>query len=384
MKEGNAREHSPGWRCNVVGKALRFIDFADGLHVCGRSQGAAFAERALMSQSHSQPLSHIPVMLTEVLTALAPQADETFIDATFGAGGYTSALLEAGAHVIAFDRDPDAIAAGRQRFENARNRVTFFEAPFSAMAEALAGPGIAAIHGVVFDLGVSSMQLDQAKRGFSFRFDGPLDMRMSQSGKTAADLVNRLDEGDLANIIFRYGEERRSRAVARMIVARRQTTPFTRTLELAEAVAKVVGKPGPERIHPATRTFQALRIAVNGELDELAEGLSAAEALLVPGGRLACVSFHSLEDRLIKRFLAERSQASNPSRHAPALATAPQSFQLNRRGAANAGPTELHHNPRARSAKLRSAVRTAAEPWPLERRGLGPAAFGMLAGKGFE
>lgn len=319
--------------------------------------------------------AHIPVLLPEVLQALAVKPGDVIVDATFGAGGYSAALLAQGARVIAFDRDPDAIANGGERFAAAGDKLTLIEARFSDMTDGLRARGIGQVDGVVFDFGVSSMQLDEAGRGFSFRFDGPLDMRMSQAGVSAADLVNSLDESRLADILFRYGEEKRSRAVARMIVARRAETPFTRTSDLAEAVARITAKPGPQRIHPATRTFQALRIAVNGELDEVALGLAAAETVLAPGGRLAAVTFHSLEDRIVKRFLSERAIAANPSRHAPAVESVPASFVLIGRGAVEPGDSETDANPRARSAKLRAAKRTAAAGHPLDLASLGVWSF---------
>jgi len=302
---------------------------------------------------------HIPVLLSEVLSALAPRPGETIVDGTFGAGGYTRALLEAGASVIATDRDPDAIAAGRALEAEAAGRLRLVEGPFSRL-DALAGEPV---DGVVLDIGVSSMQIDESERGFSFRRDGPLDMRMSSEGPSAADLVARLPEADLANLIYRFGEERRSRAVARAIVEARASAPIERTLQLADIVAKVVWAK-PHEPHPATRTFQALRIAVNDELGELVRALEAAERLLKPGGRLVVVTFHSLEDRIVKNFLANRAKAAAGSRHMPSVVRAPTSFRLVARGAVEPGEAELARNPRARSAKLRAAERTEAPAHP--------------------
>ncbi|OQW52249.1 16S rRNA (cytosine(1402)-N(4))-methyltransferase RsmH [Candidatus Raskinella chloraquaticus] len=325
--------------------------------------------------------AHVPVMLSQVMAALAVVPGNVIVDGTFGAGGYTQALLAAGATVIAFDRDPAAIAAGQRRFTG-QDRLTLIQSPFGALAECLAERQLVPVDGVVFDLGVSSMQLDDGARGFSFRHDGPLDMRMSGEGPSAADLVNGCDEAVLADILYRFGEEKRSRAVARMIVARRQISPFERTLDLAEAIARVVAIPGQERIHPATRSFQALRIAVNGELDQLAAGLSGAEAVLKPHGRLAVVTFHSLEDRIVKRFLNERAQAANPSRHLPDVAAKVPSFILTRPGLETPHPAETMENPRARSAKLRSAIRSDHRAWPLERAALGLWTPEFGAGRG--
>ena len=298
---------------------------------------------------------HVPVLLDEVVAALAPAAGEAMVDATYGAGGYTRALLALGARVVAFDRDPDAIAAARAAAPEA---LMLVERPFSQMADALDAP----VNGVVMDIGVSSMQLDQAERGFSFAADGPLDMRMSRSGPSAADFINTADEAEIADVLYLYGEERQSRRVARAIVAAR---PLTRTAELARVVRRALGHKPHEPKDPATRSFQAIRIHVNRELDELAEGLAAAEAVLAPGGRLAVVTFHSLEDRVVKRFLRERSGATPAgSRHLPQRAAGqPASFEAVGR-AIRPGAAELARNPRARSATLRTARRTAAAAWP--------------------
>ena len=297
---------------------------------------------------------HVPVLLAEVLASLAPASGETMVDATFGAGGYTRAILASGAQVIAFDRDPDAIAAGRAAGDE---RLSLVAAEFSQMAAHVAEP----VEGVVMDIGVSSMQLDQAERGFSFQQDGPLDMRMAQDGESAADFVNAADETVIADVLYRYGEERQSRRVARAIVAAR---PLTRTGELAAVVRRALGHRPHDKKDPATRTFQAIRIHVNRELGELADGLAAAEQVLKPGGRLAVVTFHSLEDRLVKRFLRERSGGEPAgSRHVPIVA-APRapSFEAAVR-AVRAGEAEVAANPRARSATLRTARRTAAPAW---------------------
>ncbi|WP_267397311.1 16S rRNA (cytosine(1402)-N(4))-methyltransferase RsmH [Sphingomonas sp. GC_Shp_1] len=297
---------------------------------------------------------HIPVLLDEVLAALAPAPGETMVDATFGAGGYTRAMLGCGARVIAFDRDPDAIAAGEAA---GLDGLTLVHSDFSGMEAALAER----VDGVTMDIGVSSMQLDQAERGFSFQSDGPLDMRMSQAGMSAADFLNEADEAEIADVIYHYGDEPKSRRVARAIVAAR---PLTRTAELARVVRKALGYKPHDKKDPATRTFQAIRIHINRELGELADGLAAAERVLKPGGRLAVVTFHSLEDRLVKRFLRERSgNTPSGSRHLPqAIAAAAPSFEDVGR-AVRAGEAELARNPRSRSATLRMALRTAAPAW---------------------
>jgi 16S rRNA (cytosine1402-N4)-methyltransferase len=304
------------------------------------------------------------VLRDEVIDALAPVPGERHVDATFGAGGYTQAILERGAEVAAFDRDPQAIGGGQRLLAESHGRLTLIEAPFSQMEEELERRGFVPVDGVTMDIGVSSMQLDQAERGFSFQADGPLDMRMSQSGMTAAEFVNTADEGEIADVLYHYGEEHQSRRVARAIVDAR---PITRTSELATIVRKALGHKPHDKKDPATRTFQAIRIHLNRELDELAEGLAAAERVLKPGGRLAVVTFHSLEDRLVKRFLRERS-GSEPggSRHAPALAAkAVPSFEPPAKPV-RPGDQEIARNPRARSATLRVARRTAAPAWGSE------------------
>lgn len=304
---------------------------------------------------------HVPVLRDEAVAALAPLSGARIIDATFGGGGYTAALLAAGATVIAFDRDPDAIARGAPLLAAHPGRLTLIETPFGAMADHVEGP----VDGVVFDLGVSSFQLDEADRGFSFRADAPLDMRMARSGASAADAVAALPESALADVIYHYGDEPAARRVARAIVNSRAETPIATTGALADLVEIALGGRRGAKIHPATKTFQALRILVNDELGELARGLEAAEALLAPGGRLAVVSFHSLEDRLVKTFLTARAGAeASGSRHAPPVRTGPApSFEIAARKAIAPGAAETAANPRARSAKLRVAVRTAAPAW---------------------
>lgn len=308
---------------------------------------------------------HAPVLLAEVIEALAPAPGELIIDATFGAGGYSRALLQRGAEVIGLDRDPTVAPHAAALAADFPDRFRLVQTPFSGLAEAFADSGRPRLDGAVFDIGVSSMQLDQAERGFSFLRDGPLDMRMSGEGPSAADIVNGWDHGPLAHIFKQYGEERQSGRIASAILRRRAEQPFTRTLDLADTIEAAVGGRRGAPIHPATRVFQALRIAVNDELGQLEAGLAAAEAALSPGGRLAVVTFHSLEDRIVKRFLAERSgHTPGASRHAPAAkAPPPPSFTLQFKGAREAGEAERATNPRARSARLRAAVRTEAPAW---------------------
>ncbi len=302
---------------------------------------------------------HVPVLMQEVVDALAPAPGQTIVDGTFGAGGYTRAILATGAAVVAFDRDPTV-----KRFAGGLpgDRFRLVEARFSEMDEVL---GEASADGVALDLGVSSMQLDEAERGFSFMQDGPLDMRMGSSGPTAADLVNTAEPAELARIFFVYGEERESRRIARAIAKRREEQPFTRTLELAEFIERSLGGRRGAKIHPATRAFQGLRIAVNEELSELETGLAAAERVLKPQGRLCVVTFHSLEDRIVKSFLQVRAgRTPAGSRHAPPVAKGPApSFELLFNGACGPSEAEVAANPRARSAKLRAAVRTDAPVW---------------------
>jgi len=300
---------------------------------------------------------HVPVLLEEVIAALDPRPGDVVIDATFGAGGYTRALLDRGATVHAFDRDPDAIAAGQRWAETRESppRLVLHPHRFSEMLDVMTSVGLARVDGVVMDIGVSSMQLDQAHRGFAFSADGPLDMRMRQDGASAADLLNTADEKAIADVLYTYGEERQSRRVARAIVAAR---PLETTGELARIVRRALGHKPHDKKDPATRTFQAVRIHVNGELDELSAGLSAAESLLREGGRLAVVSFHSLEDRIVKRFLREASSIPSASRHVPLAAQDDPVFsQVSK--AIKPGEAELERNPRARSSVLRHATRTA-------------------------
>jgi 16S rRNA (cytosine1402-N4)-methyltransferase len=314
---------------------------------------------------------HVPVMLAEVTAALAARPGEIIVDGTFGAGGYTRALLQAGANVVAIDRDPSAVAAGRAAERASAGRLRLVEGRFSALDEHVGGLGIAAADGVVLDLGVSSMQLDRAERGFSFMRDGPLDMRMGGDGPTAADLLARLPERALADVLFRYGEERKSRQIAAAIVRRRGTEPVTRTRDLADLVARVVGRSWKDQSHPATRTFQALRIAVNRELEEVAAGLASAERVLRPGGRLVVVAFHSLEDRIVKAFLAARTQTASASRHMPSVSGPAPSFATLTRKALAVSEAEAAANPRARSAKLRAAMRTDQPAHALDLAALG-------------
>ena len=310
---------------------------------------------------------HLPVLLDEVIDGLAIGPGEIHVDATFGAGGYTRAMIAAGARVIAFDRDPDAIANGRALEADSGDALTLVAADFSAMESELAALDAIPVDGVTMDIGVSSMQLDQAARGFSFQSDGPLDMRMSQSGPSAADFVNEAGEAEIADVLYNYGEERQSRRVARAIVAAR---PITRTSELANIVRKSLGHKPHDKKDPATRSFQAIRIHVNRELGELLDGLEAAERVLKPGGRLAVVTFHSLEDRLVKQFFRERSGTQPAgSRHRPELgAVRAPSFDKPAR-AVRASESDLARNPRARSATLRVARRTAAEAWSTKGDG---------------
>jgi 16S rRNA (cytosine1402-N4)-methyltransferase len=310
---------------------------------------------------------HISVLLNEVVEALEPKAGEVIVDATFGAGGYARALLERGAQVIAFDRDPSAARFAAAVAADHPGRFALVPRRFSELEDGLTDAGAPMPDGIVFDLGVSSMQLDEAERGFSFMRDGPLDMRMGADGPTAADLVNEEDEAEIARVIWLYGEERKSRRIASAIVRRRAEQPFTRTLDLAEVVEKALGGRRGAPVHPATRTFQGLRIAVNEELAELEAGLLAAERMLGEGGRLAVVTFHSLEDRIVKSFLAERAgRTPAGSRHAPPKQSGPApSFTLLFNGARGPSEAETAENPRARSAKLRAAVRTSAPAWRI-------------------
>ena len=321
------------------------------------------------SDQESGRIPHIPVLLRPLLQAVAP-VEGDWLDGTFGAGGYARALLEAGAaRVTGVDRDPLALEMAAAWAGEYGDRLRLVAGNFSELDLHAGGM----LDGVVLDLGVSSMQLDRAERGFSFQKDGPLDMRMSQAGPSAADLVNSASEGVLADILYHYGEERASRRIARAIVEARAVEPITTTLRLAEIVAKCLPRPKPGQSHPATRSFQAIRIAVNTEFDELAEGLQAAERALKPGGRLAVVTFHSLEDRIVKRFFQIASGAeANANRYAPAKADSAARFEMITKKAVGPDEAELAANPRARSAKLRVARRTAA---PAAR--VAPAALGL-------
>jgi 16S rRNA (cytosine1402-N4)-methyltransferase len=308
---------------------------------------------------------HQPVLMKEVIEALAPRDGGIYVDGTFGRGGYTRALLaSADTRVIGIDRDPEAVKEGQKLAAETGPRFTMLQGPFGALDVLLIGHGIQQVDGVTLDLGVSSPQLDDAARGFSFSKDGPLDMRMSLSGPTAADIVNTIDEKELADIIYRYGEERHSRRVAKRIIEARADGAITRTSQLAEIVRRSMPR-SKDGIDPATRTFQALRIHINDELGELRGGLAAAEAILKPSGRLAVVSFHSLEDRIVKDFLRRRSATSSGgSRHLPAANDdRPEpTFRLLAKKAVTPGDDESRTNPRARSAKLRIAERTEAPP----------------------
>lgn len=308
---------------------------------------------------------HVPVLLAEVLKALQPLEGACIVDGTFGAGGYSRALLEAGASVVAIDRDPN-VAPHVKRLKAAFPKTfEFVPGTFSQLDEVVAGR---AVDGVVLDIGVSSMQLDEAERGFSFMREGPLDMRMAQSGESAADLVNTLEEAELANLLYAYGEERKSRRIAQFIVSARENEPITTTTQLAKVIEKAIGrKPGD--MHPATRSFQALRIAVNAEFDQLVEGLFAAERLLPEGGRLAVVTFHSLEDRIVKRFFDPDKGGPAQSRHLP-MTVAPERRWVDVAKAVKPGDEELARNPRARSSILRTARRSGAAARPVSFEGL--------------
>jgi 16S rRNA (cytosine1402-N4)-methyltransferase len=320
-------------------------------------------------------VAHVPVLLSQVLQTLAPAAGESYIDATFGAGGYSKAILTAApsVRVLGIDRDPAAIAAGTALVEQHHGRLMLVEGRFGDLDRIAGEAHFAPVHGVVLDIGVSSMQLDDPARGFSFQVDGPLDMRMSatgpNAGPSAADVVDTAEETQLADILFQLGEERSSRAIARAIVAHRRHQPLARTLELASLVARVLGREKIAGRHAATRTFQALRIYVNDELGELARALCAAERVLAPGGRLVVVTFHSLEDRLVKLFLKQRTEAEpHGSRHLPPTAgkRPPPSFRFVNHRPLSPTDKEIAANPRARSAKLRWAIRTDVPPWTAD------------------
>ncbi|WP_230530977.1 16S rRNA (cytosine(1402)-N(4))-methyltransferase RsmH [Microvirga roseola] len=310
------------------------------------------------------PTRHVPVLLAEVCEALDMKRGGLFVDGTFGAGGYTRAILDGHPQnkVIAIDRDPDAIAGGAAMTAKFKKRLMLVPGRFGDLDEIVRAQGAPSADGVVLDIGVSSMQLDQAERGFSFRNEGPLDMRMEREGPSAADLINESSEAELADIFYHYGEERRARAVARAIIEARRRQPFESTRQLADLVASLI-RQEPGGIHPATRVFQALRIAVNDELGELVRALHAAERILKPGGRLVVVTFHSLEDRIVKQFFAARTgRAATGSRHLPTAAAPEPTFDAITRGPVGPGEQEMARNPRARSAKLRAGARTDTPP----------------------
>ncbi|WP_395175239.1 16S rRNA (cytosine(1402)-N(4))-methyltransferase RsmH [Roseibium alexandrii] len=331
------------------------------------------------------PERHVPVLLNEVLEWLDPQPGTVMVDGTFGAGGYSRKLLERGATVVGVDRDPDAIAGGQELVTQSDGRLILVPGQFADLETHARESGFDGVDGVVLDLGVSSMQLDQAERGFSFLRDGPLDMRMEQAGPSAADVVNELPVRDLIRIIGLLGEEKRAPSVAHAIDKARKEKPFSRTLELANLIEKVLGRsPKKAQIHPATRTFQALRIYVNGELHQAAQALGAAERILKPGGRLVLVSFHSLEDRIVKRFFQDRTKTrGGGSRHMPEEEVPPATFEILTRKAVEARDMETDSNPRARSAKLRAGRRTEAPARELDIHAAGVprlAAFHGLGG----
>ncbi|WP_040671858.1 16S rRNA (cytosine(1402)-N(4))-methyltransferase RsmH [Nitratireductor indicus] len=326
-------------------------------------------------QSGGGPARHIPVLLDEVVAALGPCDGAIFIDGTFGAGGYTGALLNAGASVVAIDRDPTAIDAGQALVAGSGGRLRLVEDRFSNLDAVVDAP----VDGIVLDIGVSSMQIDQAVRGFSFQKDGPLDMRMERRGMSAADVVNTMKAGDLARIFGILGEEKQAGRIARGLERMRAERPFETTLELANAVEKIVGRRPKEKIHPATRVFQGLRIFVNDELGELARALFAAERALKPGGRLVVVTFHSLEDRIVKRFMSERAGGQGASRHLPEASGPAATFEKPSKSV-SASETETARNPRARSARLRRAVRTAVPAGAVDYEIVGLSRFPRLPG----
>jgi len=309
------------------------------------------------SDADGGSIRHIPVLLSEVLAALAPKPGAVILDGTFGAGGYTSAILAEGANVIALDRDPTAIAGGKAMVDGSDGRLTLIHSRFSDLARHAPAGGL---DGVVLDIGVSSMQIDEAERGFSFQKNGPLDMRMSASGVSAADVVNRAKVSDLIRIFGFLGEEKQAGRIARAIEKAREKEPFTTTRQLANLIETVNPRKAKDKIHPATRVFQALRVFVNDELGELAEALLAAERVLKPGGRLVVVSFHSLEDRIVKKFFQDRAGKATGSRHLPQVHERAATFAPVGRPMVSAGDEESAVNPRARSAKLRAGERTSA------------------------
>ncbi|MBB5073166.1 16S rRNA (cytosine1402-N4)-methyltransferase [Bartonella callosciuri] len=315
------------------------------------------SRRIILTKQGKRAERHIPVLLQPVLAGLAPLVGARVVDGTFGAGGYTRALLNAGAEVIALDRDPHAIRDGQSLVDEFFPRLRLVQMEFSKLDHVVEEK----VDAVILDIGVSSIQLDEAERGFSFQKDGPLDMRMAQTGFTASDVVNRLKVNELARIFKILGEERCAGRIARMIEKRRCVQPFLRTGDLAHAIEALVGRKSGDRIHPATRVFQALRIYVNDEIGELARGLFAAERVLKPGGRLGVVSFHSLEDRMVKRFFSTRSGQHIRSRYLPEIETAPATFSPLFKGVRTANQEEIEKNPRSRSARLRIGIRTNAE-----------------------
>lgn len=312
-----------------------------------------------LSDANGGSVRHIPVLLDGVLKALEPEAGKVILDGTFGAGGYTRAILDAGADVIALDRDPNAIAGGQALVAEYNGRLVLHHTEFSALADFAPEGGL---DGVVLDIGVSSMQIDEAERGFSFQRNGPLDMRMSSSGVSAADVVNRCKVSDLIRIFGFLGEEKHSGRIARAIEKRRLNEPFQTTRDLANLIETVNPRKAKDKIHPATRVFQALRIFVNDELGELAQALFAAERALKPGGRLVVVTFHSLEDRIVKKFFSERAGKASGSRHLPMVEARKATFEPVGKGMVAATEEEAELNPRARSAKLRAGIRTQAPP----------------------
>ncbi len=323
---------------------------------------------------------HVPVLLPEMLQYLSVVEDGRYVDGTFGAGGYARAIVARGGKVLALDRDRAAIEAGATMAAASGGRLVLVEGRFSDLDAHVRAAGFYPVDGIVLDVGVSSMQLDDPARGFSFRSDGPLDMRMAPGGADAAMVVNNASPKELAAIIRVYGEERKAGRIARAIEKARQDAPITRTVRLAEIVAAAAGPAGASRIHPATRTFQALRIFINRELEELAQALAAAEAVLAEGGRLVVVAFHSLEDRIVKRFLQERATEARGSRHLPLAKAAPPTFKLLTRGAVEPSEAEIGTNPRARSARLRAAVRTGAPARALDFNAVGVPSLGGVAG----
>jgi 16S rRNA (cytosine1402-N4)-methyltransferase len=317
------------------------------------------------------PTRHVPVLLPEMLECLAVAEGGRYVDGTFGAGGYSSAILERGGRVLAIDRDRSAVEAGQALVEKYGGWLTLVEGRFGDLDVHARALGFVPVDGVVLDIGVSSMQLGDPARGFSFRADGPLDMRMGEGGADAADVVNGATRRELATIIGVLGEERKAGRIARAVEKARAEERIERTARLAEIVAAAAGPAGAQRIHPATRTFQALRIFINRELEELARALAAAEAVLKEGGRLVVIAFHSLEDRIVKRFLQERSRIPRGSRHAPLAHAEPPTFEILTRHSIEPSETEIASNPRARSARLRAAIRTAAPARPLDFDAIG-------------